>query len=680
MLVSLFVACLSLGIAFLPKDVKAQEITSIKLTVDAQSYNVYDLPNGVKGRTYPVFDCHAIDNNGQEVADIQTLVYDPDDMLVSIVDNRFATDKLGLYKVEYIASANGVQKSFTAKVNVIDIDEYTEISYSVSDKIDFDVDTGSKVFLYDTEPSGGFGEIDVNMDILYTGNYTVDKIQVYDFKDSKYFIPMAEGLYTLKYTLTDITGEPKVIEKSIKVTDSGIPVISTPSFATVFEINEIISFPRVQSALYIDGKTVYLPVKIMVNDEDVSKTAQFTPKTAGEYTVKYISVNPFDNSKQAQYQCVIQVLDKKGDEDPIINTKLYLDGLTASYRGKSEDGLEQYVFLLSADGTNERAQMKFKNKIPAKFLSAVIGVEKTLYDYTSIGIRFTDSVNGDHYVDMSLKKVGDGSKMEVYYKTNVVGEVDTQSNLGISYDYLTRSFSCSSTANFYPSVYENGDEFDGFSSGFAYFSLTVNGISGQSQLKLYQIAEQKITNVNKDNASPAIVRGTFTTVYNTDIGRQLTIPKLDTFDLLSESVSLSLTITSPSGKEYSVANMSEDYLFTPDEYGKYNIVYLAKDQANKTKTLKATINVLDRIPPQITVDKIGNVSVGDKITFPKANVVDNNDALYFEWVSVQYDSYVKVMAEDYTWEFKVAGTYIIEYGASDEDGNYTVYKYEITCE
>ena len=679
-LVTLFVACVSMGIAFLSKDVKAQEITSIKLTVDAQSYNVYDLPNGVKGRTYPVFDCYAVDNNGQKVVDIQTLVYDPDDKLVSVVDNRFATDKIGLYKVEYTASANGVQKSFTAKVNVVDIDEYTEISYTVSDNIDFDVYTGSKVFLYDTEPSGGFGVIDVNMDIVYTGDYSVDKVQVYDFEDVKYFIPMAEGSYTLKYTLTDITGEPKVVEKPIVVTDSGIPVINTPSFANVFEVNEIISFPRVQSALYIDGKTVYLPVKIMVNDEDVSKTAQFTPTTAGEYTVKYISVNPFDNSKQAQYPCVIQVRDKKVEEDPIINTKLYLDGLTTSYRGKSEDGLEQYVFLLNADGTNECAQMKFKNKIPAKFLSAIIGVEKTLYDYTSIGIRFTDSVNGDHYIDMTLKKVGDGSKMEVYHKTNVVGEVDTQSSFGISYDYLTMSFSCSNTAKFNPNVYENGDEFDGFSSGFAYFSLTVNGISGQSQLKLYQIAEQKITNVNKDNASPAIVRGTFTTVYNTDIGRQLTIPKLDTFDLLSENVTLSLTITSPSGKEYSVANMTEDYLFTPDEYGKYNIVYLAKDQANKTKTLKATINVLDRIPPQITVDKIGNVKVGDKVTFPKATVVDNNDALYFEWVTVQYDSYVKVMAEDYTWEFKVAGTYIIEYGASDEDGNYTVYKYAITCE
>lgn len=680
MLVFLFVVCVSLGVACLSKDVKAQEITSIKLTVDAEGYNVYDLPNGVQGRTYPVFDCYATDNNGQNVANVQTLVYNPDGELVSVIDDRFATEKVGLYKVEYTASANGVQASFTAKVNVVNQSSYTEITYTVSDKIETEGYTGSKVFLYDTEPSGGSGVIDVDMDIVYAGDYSVDKIQVYDFKDVKYFIPMAEGLYTLKYTLTDVTGEPKVVEKAIVVTDSGVPVINTPSFPSVYEVNETISFPRVQSALYKGGKTVYLPVKIMVDDEDVSKTAQFVPTTAGKYTVKYISVNPFDNSKQAQFQCVIQVLDKKDDEDPIINTKLYLDGLTTNYRGKSEDGLEQYVFLLNADGTNECVQMKFKNKIPAKFLSAIIGVEKTLYDYTSIGVRFTDSVNGDHYIDMTLKKVGDGSKMEVYHKTNVVGEVDTQSNLGISYDYLATSFSCSSTATFYPSTYENGDRFDGFSSGFAYFSLTVNGISGQSQLKLYQIAEQKITNVNKDNASPAIVRGTFTTVYNTDIGRQLTVPKLDTFDLLSETVSLSLTITSPSGKEYSVANMEEDYLFTPDEYGKYNIVYLAKDQSNRTKTLKATINVLDRIPPQITVDKIANVKVGDKVTFPKATVVDNNEALYFEWVSVQYDSYVKVMAENYSWEFKVAGTYIIEYGASDIDGNYTVYKYEITCE
>ena len=270
--------------------------------------------------------------------------------------------------------------------------------------------------------------------------------------------------------------------------------------------------------------------------------------------------------------------------------------------------------------------------------------------------------------------------MEVYHKDAVVGEIDTQSRLGISYDYLTSSFSCTDTATFSPSVYENGDKFDGFESGFANFSLTVNGIYGQSQLKLYEIAGVKITNVSIDNASPAIVMGTFTSVYNTDIGRELIVPKLDTFDLLSEIVTLSLTITSPSGKEYSVNNMTEDYLFTPNEYGSYLIEYVAKDQANKVKSLKGTINVLDRIPPEITVEEIGNVKVGDIVTFPKATVVDNNDALYFEWVSVQYDSYVKVMAEDYTWEFKVAGTYIIEYGASDIDGNYTVYKYEITCE
>lgn len=676
---ALFVVCVLLSVAFSPNVVNAKEITSIKLIVDAQSYNVYDLPNGVKGRTYPIFDCYAIDNNGQNVTNIETIVYDPDGQLISIIDNRFATEKIGLYKVEYTASANGVQNSFTAKVNVVDESDYTEIAYTISDDIEFDVYTGSKVFLYDTLPSGGSGVIDINMDIVYTGDYIIDVVQVYDFQEVKYFVPMAEGTYTLKYTLTDITGVPKVVEKDVVATDSGIPVINAPSFLAVYEVNETISFPRVQSVVYVNGKSVYLPVKIMVNEIDVSKDAQFIPATAGEYVVKYISINPFDSSKQSELEFVIRVLDKKASLDPIINTKLYLDGFTTSYRGKSES-LEEYVYLLTADGTQQRAEMKFKNKIPAKFLFASVGIEKTLYDYTSIGVRFTDSVNGEHYVDMTLKKVGDGSKMEVYHNEMLVGEIDAQSRIGVSYDYLKMSFSCTDTAKFSPSVYENGDKFDGFESGFAYFSLTVNGISGQSQLKLYEIAGQKITNVGIDNASPAIVMGTFTSVYNTDIGRELVIPKLDTFDLLSEIVTLSLTITAPSDKVYSVENMTEDYLFTPDEYGSYKIEYLAKDQANKIKTLKGTINVLDRISPQITVEKIGNVKVGDKVTFPKATVVDNNDALYFEWVSVQYDSYVKVMAEDYTWEFKVAGTYIIEYGASDIDGNYTVYKYEIKCE
>ena len=679
MLMVLFVVCVSLGVAFLPNVVNAKDVTNIKLTVDAEGYNVYDLPNGVQGRTYPVFDCYATDNNGQNVANVQTLVYDPDGELVSVIDDRFATEKVGLYKVEYTVSANGVQASFTAKVNVVNQSSYTEITYTVSDKIETEGYTGSKVFLYDAEPSGGSGVIDVDMNIVYAGDYTVDTVQVYDYKDVKYFIPISEGSYTLKYTLTDVTGVPKVVEKAIVITDSGMPIINTPSFPSVYEVNETISFPRVQSVVYVNGKSVYLPVKITVNNADVSKDAQFTPTTAGEYIVKYISVNPFDNSQQSEIVFTIQVLNKKAASDPIVNTKFYLDGFTTSYRGKS-DTLEEYVYLLTADGSQQHAELKFKNKIPAKFLFMSLGVENTLYDYTSIGVRFTDSINGDHYIDITLKKIGDGSKMEVYHKDAVVGEIDTQSRLGISYDYLTSSFSCTDTATFSPSVYENGDKFDGFESGFANFSLTVNGIYGQSQLKLYEIAGVKITNVSIDNASPAIVMGTFTSVYNTDIGRELIVPKLDTFDLLSEIVTLSLTITSPSGKEYSVNNMTEDYLFTPNEYGSYLIEYVAKDQANKVKSLKGTINVLDRIPPEITVEEIGNVKVGDIVTFPKATVVDNNDALYFEWVSVQYDSYIKVMAEDYTWEFKVAGTYIIEYGASDIDGNYTVYKYEITCE
>ena len=191
---------------------------------------------------------------------------------------------------------------------------------------------------------------------------------------------------------------------------------------------------------------------------------------------------------------------------------------------------------------------------------------------------------------------------------------------------------------------------------------------------------QKITNAIIDNAAPVIVRGTFTGVFNTDIGKAVTLPKLNTFDLLSDTVSLALTITSPSGKDYSVAKMTQDYIFMPEEYGMHRVSYTAKDLAGKTKSFICTINVMDRTPPEITVEHIGNVKVGETVNFPKATIIDNNNAIYYAWVSVEYDSYVKVIAEDDTWTFKFAGTYIIEYGASDEDGNYTVYKYTITCE
>ena len=680
-LFAIMAICFVLGIVLLPNTAQAKEITSIKITVDAESYNVYDLPHGVQGRTYPVFNCYATDNNGGEVTDVDTLVYAPDGQLISIVNDRFATEKIGTYKVEYIANANGVQKVFTVNVPVVAQSEHTEISYMVSDSIVSATDTGSKVYLYDTVPSGGSGVIKVDMDIVYSGEYDVDNIEVYDLKDVKYFVPTAEGIYQLKYTLLDVTGVPKIVSKNVVVSDSGIPVMNEPSFPAVYTVEETINFPRVQSVLYINGKTVYLPVRIFVNDTDVSESAKYTPTTAGDYTVKFISVNPFENGKQAEIVKDIKVLAKKAAADPIINTKLYLDGLTASYRGKSDDeSLESYVYLLTADGTQESAEMKFRNKIPTGFLSMKAGIESSLYNYTSIGVRFTDSIKGNHYIDIEFKKSSDETKINVYYKGNLVGEIDAATAITVEYDYLKMAFICADTLSFTVNTYENGDRFDGFESGFVYFSLTMNGISGESRLKLYEIASQKITNAIIDNAAPVIVRGTFTGVFNTDIGKAVTLPKLNTFDLLSDTVSLALTITSPSGKDYSVAKMTQDYVFMPEEYGMHRVSYTAKDLAGKTKSFICTINVMDRTPPEITVEHIGNVKVGETVNFPKATIIDNNNAIYYAWVSVEYDSYVKVIAEDDTWTFKFAGTYIIEYGASDEDGNYTVYKYTITCE
>ena len=68
---------------------------------DKNEFSEKDLPDGVKGKTYPLPICIAEDNNGNRITDLLYTVKDSDNQTVIVKDGRFNTDKVGVYTVKY---------------------------------------------------------------------------------------------------------------------------------------------------------------------------------------------------------------------------------------------------------------------------------------------------------------------------------------------------------------------------------------------------------------------------------------------------------------------------------------------------------------------------------------------------------------------------------------------------
>ena len=55
-----------------------KEPTSVDIQIDTLSYAADNLPNGIIGKSYPVFEMSATDNWGNAVDNVETLVFAPD--------------------------------------------------------------------------------------------------------------------------------------------------------------------------------------------------------------------------------------------------------------------------------------------------------------------------------------------------------------------------------------------------------------------------------------------------------------------------------------------------------------------------------------------------------------------------------------------------------------------------
>jgi hypothetical protein len=221
-------------------------------------------------------------------------------------------------------------------------------------------------------------------------------------------------------------------------------------------------------------------------------------------------------------------------------------------------------------------------------------------------------------------------------------------------------------------VCDNGNRFNGFTSGAVCFDFEVPEVEGIGAVGIGNVGGQEFKSaIKRDRSGPVIkIFGEFSDVKR---GGRIDIPSAEAFDYISGVESLTVTVSSPSKAiVLDGANIDKPLQVDANEFGEYKIQYKAIDGKGNSKERNFTVKVWDEVPPTIVL--VGEVSttakVNSEIVLPVMTVTDNdtkeeNIKAYIYYIAPNgYEGRVK----DNKFTPDQTGVYIIVYFAQDADG------------
>ncbi len=637
-----------------------------------------ELPDGLQGKSYPVPECYATDNLGNVLNGLEVLVVDPEGKLVPIVDGRFSTSKLGTYEIQYNVEYLNYKAEKIISVNVLP--KCDQLYYTMSEEIGSSYNTGSVITLYDGEYGGGLGDLKVNCTV-FKGS---EEYAVSDFGGYKCFIPKTEGEYTVSFSVSDFVANEVTEQISINVVNSTKPIMREPSIRLTNRLNQKVDLPVVDAVQYTQNGAYLVPVEVTFDGNDISDTMSYIADEAGEHVIEYVAYN-FDRTESTKYTYNIEVIDVNAD----IYTNEYHYINNYFYTENCEDVFTENGFEIVADGSSDTAYMMLSAKIDTEFINFTFGANYQKNNYEGIRFYLTDSAYKDQVVELYFTRGTEYT--DVYLNGKFVAnvrysldELDTEnSTYSLRFDINNNTF-VNSNGDTVCTVasYANGTKFTGFSSGSAYLSMEIVGITGESAVAFFEAADTTVSSIDYEVTNPLLSGvSQYESVMLAEINENLTIPYLKFFDILDENISLNLTIINPDGEIVFNENITEDIKFTFTSYGTYALKYTASDSHNNYSELYATVNVQDRVFPKISVKGVKDkFKVDEEYTLPQAVVSDNytKDCTVYVYVIDTENNIFEVLF-DMKYTFKKQGEYIFRYVVADEAANVVSLDFKVVC-
>ena len=662
------------------------DVTAPALTVDLQGYVAEELPIAVVGKEYPLFSASAVDKMYGNV-EVNCVITRGNDT-VYYTGKNFVPQTAGEYELRYEASDGNGNKSqrlyrvvATQDVSmsgmlVVQKDEYDFTdNNNVNAAGNFVTNLYYPVKLPQMQAIGGSGNVTVDKKVTFGG------VEVDITKDV--FVPEKKGVYMVNYQLRDYLGNVTTYAYRLETVYSDVPDLIEPNIPSHILIGKTTLLPAVNAKVYTPWKqeiAAYNKIVIYKADGqtvlaqfDGSDDVAYTPQaTDGERVII-----EYSTAKDAESQAVVyrKEVDLKASEK--LSDRFVLNGATVT------EDMSSLIFAF----TEENQTVEYLNPLSVyDGLIVKFVVSQVSNGFQEVQFTFTDSLDANVTLTVNVYKNANTSATTSLIAVNGknAGEINSSFYGNVIDPFQFTLMKDGKIYNYNDDVLSYAENFEGFTSGLVYLSITVKGIESESAVQLNELANQIMGDTNEDYMNP-IVNVLEQPVGWAKLGDEVRIGAAVASDVFDAKVSLQVTVTF-NGKEvfsnYSEYGKFAGAAFYATDYGKYTLTYVAIDEAGNVSSRMYNIDIVDTIAPKIIIN--GEIptsaTVGESLSMPKAQAIDNVDVgltVYIVIIDPMNVFNVIEQGENYVIPHK--GRYIVKYYVEDGRCNttysqsYTIY-------
>lgn len=639
-----------------------------EITVNLDNGYLDNMPNARKGEYYYTIPSAVAFDTYSGYCDVTTTVLYENLFNCQIVNDKFKTDKLGVYTIKYVATdKSGNEAVKELYVNCGDtVDDITFTYKEIPDT----VNCGDELSIPKPEINA------VNGEVSYAVHAFDESGNEYDTSKGC-FIVQSKGDITLQYTYTEVfSGYTKEDSITLQALDTNKAFLMENIDIEKYFINGAeYQVPNVKAYIYENDILTEKTVEMYIGETKYQVGETFIP-----------SVNNNGGIVELVFKCGEDKLCTKSIPTilPYENSELHVE----NYFVLSEGNVSFSKDMSGLNITSSNAfKMEFARALLEDKFSLTMRSTEGKAKFASIIYTLTDSKDSTQKVAFEIAY----EQLVNKYILSINGnQYQLSQDFNNGEDSLKVSYS--DKCLIFDSVkvlltkYSDGRVFDGFDSGYVYLETQVN-TDVESVLTISEINGYEFNDITADIAGPVIVLDS-KVVEKCALNQIVTIGKAKAFDVLNPTASVVLTVRGPNGIMTSVdgvllknVDCSREYQIELSAYGQYSIRYDARDGEGRPAGESYTINIKDTIAPEVIFNNgfRTTAKVGEEYTIPDYTLSDDVSAsdkiVDRVYILTPFDELE--LFEDKKYVFKSAGEYMIYVLATDEANNYVFYTVKV---
>lgn len=543
---------------------------------------------------------------------------------VSLLNGSFVPDRMGTYAIVYTAKDGfgniGRKLLFVQAVKSVPEIVITPPSVSSS------VELGTYVEIPEPVVSGGSGKINVETSVVFGGERTAV---------NGGFRPETEGEYTVEFAATDYIGKTQTVSITVDATRGEKPMfVDSVNLPPVYINGGRYILPELYANDYTSGSLMraLCDVKVVdANGEKIYKAgSEYVPAVNSNGDVAEITYY----SGSAVYPAFnVPVI--IGRTDNTVYMSNYVYGKDINVTTRDENNALYTTGLAVIPGSGDAGWI-FANALLKSEVSVAVSTLAGKTNFGAFEFSLIDASSGKKITvtaTIGLAKITFTHGAESY---TLGSSVKNGGKLKIAYGNGKLNVVCNDSAvmSVPLTVYDNGDEFDGFTSDKVYIGVTTKDNKADSRYMVLTVNENALSYRNQDNSAPSFsISGDYGGKQK--VNSEYVIKRGICSDVFAPESNGTLSVTAPdgtimkdkNGKVLKDVPIDEEYVITLNQYGKYTVSYAISEVdwvGNRNKP-NITVTVPDEEAPVIQFTKVpsATAAVGDVIVMPEYKVTDN---------------------------------------------------------